>query len=375
MKPTIAALLALALADAAGAQLVPTRLYYGIDRAVPMTVTLPPGAAGDPVIELFDPLPAAPAGQDSEPPAPVASAPAVRGVVDLATHFPSLWTAEHPHVLYAQLSVGGKQVGAPVVLEPMLTPNTASLVDPVTLAPAAEPVSGVLMFEDERIAALRQRAAEGKLASAPPPEREVTYSGLRAYADKHVVFDTTLGPIEFRLRPDQAPNTAWNFRQLVEGGFYTGIIFHRVVPTSNVGTPFVIQTGDPNGTGDGGPGYSIDLEPSRLPHDFGVLSMARDTDPNTNGSQVFIALSREATARLDGKYTSFGQAVRGAETIVAIERVDLLPEEPTVPGRPASMPKNRPKDPPVIRSASLVDAPPFGQELPPVRRPAPLVGR
>lgn len=363
------ALLVSAFSFPAKAQLTPTRLYYGINRAMPMTVAVPTGTGGDITIELLVPSPPTPPGTAPAPDqAPLATAPAVPGIIDLATHFPLLWSTDHPRLLYAQLKVGDQRIGAPVVLDPMLTPNTAMLVDRATLAPAADPAAGILMFDDERHDKLEQ-------AGKKPPARTVTYSGIRAYVDKHIVLDTTLGEIEFRLRPDQAPNTAWNFRQLVEGGFYTDIIFHRVVANTDVGAPFVVQTGDPNGSGDGGPGYNIDLEPSHLLHDFGVLSMARDTDPNTNGSQVFIALSREATARLDGRYTAFAQAVRGADTIVAIERVEILPEEPPAPGEPPSPPRSRPKDPPVIRAAHLVDAPPFGQAPPPVTRPSPAVTR
>ena len=123
--------------------------------------------------------------------------------------------------------------------------------------------------------------------------------------------------------------------------------------------------GDPTGTGDGGPGYSIDLEPTKLPHDFGVLSMARENEPNTNGSQVFVCLSREGTQKLDGKYAAFAQAVRGADTILAIAGTPLIPD------RPGTDPKNRPKDPPEkMRSAPrCLDAPPFGTGPGPLARP------
>jgi peptidyl-prolyl cis-trans isomerase B (cyclophilin B) len=357
----------LALSAPASAQLAPTRLYYGIHRAMPMSISVPAGSQGEVVLELYEPPPLI-QPDDAQAPKPLMTAPAVPGLIDLATHFPLLWATESPRVLYAQLNIGGEPVGPPVVLEPMVTPNTAALVDRATFAPVADPAAGVLMFDDERIRNL-------ETAGKRPEPRLITYSGIRAYVDKHIVLETSLGRIEFRLRPDQAPITAWNFRQLVEGGFYTDVIFHRVVANTDVGAPFVIQTGDPDGSGEGGPGYHIDLEASRLPHDFGTLSMARDTDPNTNGSQVFVALSREATARLDGRYTAFGQAVSGAETIIAIEGVELLPEDPGVPGQPPPRPRSRPKDPPVIRSAALVDAPPFGRGPAPLRRPAPAVPR
>jgi peptidyl-prolyl cis-trans isomerase B (cyclophilin B) len=193
------------------------------------------------------------------------------------------------------------------------------------------------------------------------------YSGIRAYTEKHVVMETDEGTIEFRLRPDEAPNTVWSHMQLVDGGFYTDIIFHRVVPKTNTPQgehPFVIQAGDPLGQGNGGPGFMIDLEPSQLEHAFGVLSMARSGDPNTNGSQFFVCLSRPGTSFLDGRYTAFGEAVKGADVIVKIGATPL-----------ANAASGRPVEPPVIERAYLVDAPPYGEGPDPVERPAGDDGR
>jgi len=130
---------------------------------------------------------------------------------------------------------------------------------------------------------------------------------------------------------------------------------HRVVPRLPSGHPFVVQFGDPAGGGDGGPGCNIQLENSKLPHTFGVLSMARDDDPDTNGSQVFVCLSREGTARLDGKYTSFAEAVSGADVITQLAAVKT--DQRTQ--RPLEMPR--------VVSARLVPAPPFGTGPAPVR--------
>lgn len=330
------------IAQPAAGQLVPERLYYGVGRSAPMEVRAPETFSGEVSIALHE------FGVE----APAARAPAAVGRVDLAMLFPMLWTRETPTVLYAQLELDGEGFGPPVVLQPLLTPNTAANVS------AQNPLQptfgkGVVAFEDERLA--RQFQA-GLVESA---ERSVTYSGLRAYVDRLAVLDTTLGEMTFRLRPDAAPNTAFNFRQLVEGGFYTDIIFHRVVAQTPSGDPFVIQTGDPSGAGEGGPGYFVDLERSTLGHDFGVLSMARATDPNTNGSQIFVCLSREGTARLDGLYTSFAEAVAGADTIMAIGAVEVGESD-------------RPVDPPVIRSGRLIDAPPFGEGAERVARPEPV---
>ncbi len=324
----------------AHAQLEPERLYYGKDRPAPMVVSVPDGFVGEIRIALFE------GGGGT----PIDSAPAAGGRVDLAALFPSLWSQDQPRVIYAQLELDGAQTGAPVVLQPLLTPNTASNVSKQNpLQPTFG--KGMVIFEDDRLA----MAARSGLAQNA--QRAVTFSGVRAYVDQHVVFETTAGEIIFRLRPDAAPNTAFNFLHLVRGGFYTDIIFHRVVGELPDGAPFVIQCGDPSGTGSGGPGYFVDLEESTLAHDFGVLSMARSNDPNTNGSQVFVCLSRAGTARLDGLYTAFAQAVSGAEVIARIARVE------TGEG-------DRPVDPPVIRAARAIDAPPIGRRPEPVTTPA-----
>lgn len=300
------------------AQLTPDRTYYGVSRPMPLTVAVPDGSAGDVEIHLLEPVTAA-----------VAERAAVKaGRVDLAALFPVLWTSETPGVRYAQLVVGETKVGPAVVLQPMLTPEKAI-----------------------------SRDAYGSNIAFQPRAAKTVYSGIRAYVDRHVVLETSLGDLEIALRPDSAPNTAWNFRHLAEGGFYTNIIFHRVVAIDGTGQPFVIQVGDPTGTGNGGPGYFTDLERSTLRHDFGVVSMARTPDPDTNGSQVFICLSRGGTARLDGGYVTFAEVVGGLETIQAISAVPVSPAE------------SRPLDPPVIRSARLVDAPPYGDGPKPVAAP------
>jgi peptidyl-prolyl cis-trans isomerase B (cyclophilin B) len=116
---------------------------------------------------------------------------------------------------------------------------------------------------------------------------------------------------------------------------------------TRAGEPFVIQSGDPTGGGDGGPGYPLPMEPGGLRHEFGVISMARADHPDSAGSQFFICLSRAGTARLDGQYCAFGYAVEGARTIQAIAAVEL-----------ADVAAGRPVDPPVVVRAELVGAPP-----------------
>jgi len=122
-----------------------------------------------------------------------------------------------------------------------------------------------------------------------------------------------------RLYPEIAPITVENFKKLVDGGFYNGLIFHRVIPG------FMIQGGDPKGIGIGGPGWTIKGEfaangvKNDLKHTRGVLSMARSQAPDSAGSQFFIM--HEDAPHLDGSYAAFGALVEGIETVDAIADV------------------------------------------------------
>lgn len=141
----------------------------------------------------------------------------------------------------------------------------------------------------------------------------------------YVAMETDAGPIEMAFYYDVAPNTVANFLRLAGEGFYDGLTFHRLVPG------FVIQGGDPRGDGSGGPGYTIPAEFNNRPHLEGVLSMARQGDPNERagamprrefvdsaGSQFFICLDYARTKALDRRYTAFGQVSAGMETVRAI---------------------------------------------------------
>ena len=133
-----------------------------------------------------------------------------------------------------------------------------------------------------------------------------------------VEFDTTLGKILLDVYPDVAPGHAKNLIGLTKIGFYDGIIFHRVIPD------FVIQIGCPLGNGTGGPGYKIPAEFNPTPHDAGILSMARTSDPNSAGSQFFICLSRAGTRSLDNQYTVFGKTADqpSLDTVLKIGKVE-----------------------------------------------------
>jgi cyclophilin family peptidyl-prolyl cis-trans isomerase len=136
------------------------------------------------------------------------------------------------------------------------------------------------------------------------------------------LIETTQGPIKIEFYPDVAPNHVKNFQELASKGFYDEIIFHRIVPG------FVLQAGDPNTKnssmsrdtwGTGGPGYTINQEFNSLPHERGIVSMARMLDPNSAGSQFFIVLNNSKF--LDGQYTVFGKVTEGMEVVDKIANV------------------------------------------------------
>ncbi|MFQ5635342.1 MAG: peptidylprolyl isomerase [Gammaproteobacteria bacterium] len=145
-----------------------------------------------------------------------------------------------------------------------------------------------------------------------PPAMEVDES--RSYM---VSIETNRGEIEIELYPEHAPATVNNFVFLAGQGFYDGISFHRVI------ADFMIQGGDPTGSGSGGPGYRFDCEVAGNPlkHERGVISMA-NAGPNTNGSQFFI--THVACPHLDGRHTVFGRVTRGLDVVDAIEQGDTM---------------------------------------------------
>jgi cyclophilin family peptidyl-prolyl cis-trans isomerase len=125
---------------------------------------------------------------------------------------------------------------------------------------------------------------------------------------------TNHGAIELELLGDDAPKTVENFVRLARDGFYDGVIFHRVIPD------FMVQGGDPTGTGRGGPGYTFEDEFNDNKVVRGALAMA-NSGPNTNGSQFFI-VTAETTPWLDGKHTVFGRVTNGMDVVDTISNVD-----------------------------------------------------
>jgi peptidyl-prolyl cis-trans isomerase B (cyclophilin B) len=271
------------------------------------------------------------------------------GRIDLADVLPDLWSIRRAS--YVQVLDHHEPVGSALVLQPMLS----------RLVPVSEQATRANGSPYTRIVGWRHELDDteeiDREAELEALNDRRVFSGFRVYAECDVVLHTSQGRVRLAMRPDEAPNTVWNFLELVRGGFYDGVIFHRIVPLTAAGDPFVIQAGDPTaGTsrdhtravqGAGSAGQWLPIEPSRVPHDFGVTSMARADHPDSAGSQFFICLSRAGTARLDGQYAAFGYAVDGAETIVTIADTEL-----------ADVSTGRAVSPPVIERAERVPAPP-----------------
>ena len=135
-------------------------------------------------------------------------------------------------------------------------------------------------------------------------------------SDLIATFETARGPIRVRLFPDKAPVTVANFVNLAKRGYYDGLTFHRVVPD------FVIQGGDPEGSGRGGPGYKFADEPVKGEYTLGAVAMA-NAGPNTNGSQFFITID-DCTRKLDKAYNLFGYVREGIDVAQAIQVGDVM---------------------------------------------------
>lgn len=149
------------------------------------------------------------------------------------------------------------------------------------------------------------------------PTKAMVFEEGKSYV---AVIHTSKGDVTCELNYKDAPLSVTNFMQLAQGGFYNGLIFHRVVPN------FVVQGGDPEGTGRGGPGYTVAPE-IKLPHAQGALAWARLSDnvnpqKRSSGSQFYITL--EKIPYLDGEYTVFGQTISGMDVIKKIEQGDVI---------------------------------------------------
>ncbi len=149
-----------------------------------------------------------------------------------------------------------------------------------------------------------------------PPQADEIETFCERAKESQIRISTDKGDILFEFFPGDAPLHTAAFMKLAEAGYYDGLAFHRVEPG------FVIQGGDPDGDGTGGPGYRLKAEFNDRPHVRGTVAMARSSNPDSAGSQFYICL---ADARfLDNNYTVFGQMIDGFETLDAIRRGDVM---------------------------------------------------
>ena len=156
-----------------------------------------------------------------------------------------------------------------------------------------------------------------QLEQKPPTPQEV--QELSTQADQlQARVATPHGDVVIEFFPGDAPTTVASFIKLSRNKFYDGVVFHRVEPG------FVVQGGDPTGTGTGGPGYRLKAEFNKRPHVRGAVAMARASDPDSAGSQFYICL--DDARFLDGKYTVFGQVKSGMDAVANIRRGDKMKE-------------------------------------------------
>ena len=145
-------------------------------------------------------------------------------------------------------------------------------------------------------------------AAVAQDKQQYTQNKEQKMSDSNIVkMELENGTVTMELYPDVAPNTVEAFKKLIKKGFYDGLTFHRVIPG------FMAQGGDPDGTGMGGPGYSLKAEFNDKKHVRGTLAMARSSDPDSAGSQFYICYAPQP--HLDGQYTIFGQVTDGMELV------------------------------------------------------------
>jgi cyclophilin family peptidyl-prolyl cis-trans isomerase len=196
------------------------------------------------------------------------------------------------------------------------------IVSVAALAMAASVLAGCVVAATPSAAGGGGGAGSGCPTSQPDP--------LPAGEQRIVTVETDLGTMEFTIDGDLAPIAAGNFVALAACGYYDGVVFHRVVPG------FVVQGGDPTGTGTGGPGYTIQDEPVNATYRRGTLAMARTSQPHSQGSQFFIVLDDAAAERglaQANTYAIFGEVSSGMEVADAI--VDAADAE--LPSDPVTM--------------------------------------
>ncbi len=167
----------------------------------------------------------------------------------------------------------------------------------------------------------KSKNTDNSIENIEDSKEEDKMSNLPIVTIKTKIGDKELKDMKLELYPEKAPNTVANFLTLAQEGYYNGLIFHRIIEN------FMVQGGDPTGTGMGGPGYGIKGEFSQngfnndIKHDRGVISMARSQMPDSAGSQFFIC--HKAAPHLDGAYAAFGKLIEGEETLDELASVEV----------------------------------------------------
>ncbi len=184
---------------------------------------------------------------------------------------------------------------------------------------SAKQISKAELVSNDEIKKEKMERTPTSIKVAPPKVEDV------GDGTELAVIKSTKGTMVVEFFPDIAPLHVANFKNLAKAGFYDGTTFHRVLPG------FVMQGGDPNtldgnpnNDGQGGPGYGVQAEFNPTPHEKGILSMARSSDPNSGGSQFFICLGR--AAHLDNKYTVFGKVIKGMDIV---EKIGTIRRDPS----------------------------------------------
>jgi len=195
----------------------------------------------------------------------------------------------------------------------------------VNILISASVFAGILFAAPEQTPVKQQKQPTAQ-PKVKPMQTEKNAGTAQEKKESTAVVETSMGTFKFTFLEDKAPKTCDNFVKLAKKGFYDGLTFHRIIPN------FMIQGGCPNGTGAGGPGYSIKAEFNDTKHVPGIVSMARSTDPDSAGSQFFVCVA--ATPFLDGKYTAFGKVIEGYDIVEKISKVKTgaqdRPVEPVI---------------------------------------------
>jgi cyclophilin family peptidyl-prolyl cis-trans isomerase len=215
-----------------------------------------------------------------------------------------------------------------------IEPATVAMAQGTPEAPAGTPIGELACWSEDQITTEGEGEAMVR-QYASPPEMRIDPSG--SYT---ATLETNRGEIQVEFYPQDAPQTVNNFICLAQDGFYDGTPFHRIV------SGFVIQGGDPTGTGAGGPGYRFNDEPVARDYERGTLAMA-NAGPNTNGSQFFIVLD-DLRGKLPKNYTIFGRVTDGLDV------VDAIAQTPTTVGRSGE--KSTPTEPVTLERVTVSES-------------------